>query len=79
MIGIDLVKNRKTREKFDVEQGFAKKVSELTYQNGLPIHILWTSDIISLSPSLIINETETESVINILGQAIYQEYKNLVN
>jgi putrescine aminotransferase len=79
LIGIDLVKNRKTKEKFDVEQGFAKKVSELTYQNGLPIHILWTSDIISLSPSLIINETETESVINILGQAIYQEYKNLVN
>jgi putrescine aminotransferase len=79
LIGIDLIKNRETKEKFNIIEGFAKKVGEVTYQNGLPIHVLWTSDVISLSPPLTINEIEIESMINIIGQAIYQVYNELEN
>ncbi|MHB8125892.1 MAG: aminotransferase family protein [Desulfitobacteriaceae bacterium] len=77
LVGIELVRNRATKDKFDINQGFSSKVSEVTYQNGLLIHHLWTDDIIAFSPPLIINEKEIESIISILSKAITQVYNKL--
>ncbi len=58
MVGVDLVKTRANREKFDAKAGFAVRVAEIAYENGLICRGL-SGDIIQLSPPLIISEHES--------------------
>ena len=74
MTGVDLVKNRATKEKFT--NPLAPRVVEIAYENGLICRPL-AGDIIQLSPPLVISEEEIDAIIAILGDAIFkaeQEY-----
>jgi putrescine aminotransferase len=77
LVGIDLVRDRDTKEKFDINQDFSTKVSLAAYENGLFMHALWAGDIIAFSPPLIIKEKEIDFIISIVSQAITKVYDQL--
>lgn len=72
MVGVDLVKNRATKEKFETPLG--PRVVEIAYENGLICRPL-AGDIIQLSPPMVISEEEIDTVIQILGHAISKAYQ----
>ncbi|MDN5375674.1 MAG: hypothetical protein PWQ39_714 [Thermacetogenium sp.] len=74
MVGIDLVKDRATKEKFPTPLG--ARVIEIAYENGLVCRCL-AGDIIQLSPPMIISAEEVDRIVDIVCDAIdraYQEY-----
>ncbi|HWQ73226.1 MAG TPA: aspartate aminotransferase family protein [Desulfitobacteriaceae bacterium] len=79
LVGIDLVRDRGTKEKFDITQDFSEKVSQAAFENGLIMHALWAGDIIAFSPPLIINEKEIDLIISIVSKAITKIYNQLEN
>ncbi|AGL03191.1 adenosylmethionine-8-amino-7-oxononanoate aminotransferase [Desulfoscipio gibsoniae DSM 7213] len=72
--GVQLVKNRETREKFAPSVGFAKRVSFLGWENGLILRPL-IDDALQLSPSLIISETEIDELVEKLETSIKQAWE----
>lgn len=72
MAGVDLVKDQATKEKFETPLGL--RVVEIAYENGLITRNL-AGDILQLSPPLVINEEEVDTIIKILGEAIDKAYK----
>ncbi|WP_083939947.1 aminotransferase class III-fold pyridoxal phosphate-dependent enzyme [Desulfoscipio gibsoniae] len=74
--GVQLVKNRETREKFEANAGFAKRVSYLGWENGLILRPL-IDDGLQISPSVVITEKQFDELVAKLGASIdqaYQEY-----
>ncbi len=72
MVGIDLVSNRSTKEKFQTP--LAVRVVEIAFENGLISRPL-NGDIIQLSPALVISEAEVDKIVEILGDAIAKAYR----
>lgn len=68
LIGIDLVKNNKTKEPATME---TMKVVEEAYKNGLLLLTAgWWDNFIKITPPLTINEEQAEIGINILNDAL---------
>ncbi len=67
MVGVDLVKDCKTREKFPVP--LAPRVVEIAYEEGLITRPL-AGDILQLSPPLVITGEEIDRIVETLGLAI---------
>ncbi len=72
MVGVDLVKDQATKEKFEVPLGL--RVVEIAYENGLITRNL-AGDILQLSPPLVINGKEVDTIVKMLGEAINKAYK----
>jgi len=67
--GIELVKNKSTKESFDVRQGVGPKVVKLAEEEGLICRAV-AGDTIALSPPLIINGAEINLMFDALGRAL---------
>src|SRR5690606_826883 len=67
--GIELVKNKATKESFDVRQGVGPKVVKLAEEEGLICRAV-AGDTIALSPPLIINGAEINLMFDALGRAL---------
>jgi putrescine aminotransferase len=68
MAGIELVRNRATREPFAAEVGVAMRVRDIARAHGLIVRA--SADVVSLCPPLIIKKKEVDRMIAILDQAI---------
>jgi len=75
---VQLVADPDSREKFDPMVGFAKKVSNIAWENGLILRPL-IDDGLQLSPSLVITKADIDDLVIRLEKSILQayiEYKN---
>ena len=72
MVGVELVKNKETREKHDPP--LAPLVVEAAYELGLITRPL-VGDILQFSPPMVITESEINDIVKILGEAITQALK----
>jgi len=83
LMGIELVKNKETREPFDLALMAASKVSQLAMERGC---IVYTSsgmeqgvegDALMIAPPYIITESEIDTALDILDDAIGEFEKEL--
>ena len=66
--GIELVKDKKTREAFDPEVNIARKVGDYGEEHGVLMRII--GDRVVFSPPLIMTEAEVDELIDGLGKAL---------
>jgi putrescine aminotransferase len=67
MVGVELVKDRKTKEKF--ETPLAPKVVDIAYAKGLITRPL-VNDVLQFSPPLSISESEVDEIVRIVHESI---------
>ncbi len=67
--GIELVKNKATKESFDIRQGLGPKVVKLAEEEGLICRAV-AGDTIALSPPLIIDGAEVNLMFDALSRAL---------
>jgi len=67
MCGLEIVKNKDTKEKFGREHQFTKRVSELVNEKGMLTRV-W--DIIHYAPPFVITTDETDRMIAITDEAL---------
>ncbi len=68
MWGIELVKDKETKERFSPKYKLSSLVESTAYRNGLVCRV--AADVIRLYPPLIINETQVDRIIDILYNSI---------
>ncbi|MGQ2992966.1 aminotransferase [Variovorax sp.] len=66
--GIELVRNRDTREAFDPTQGVGAQVEQATRERGLIVRNM--GDVIALSPPYVLDEAQVEWMARTLGAAL---------
>lgn len=77
--GIEMVKDRASKEPFPVADGLARRLWNRAFELGLVIYYSTgcadgkNGDVIMLGPPLIINEEQIEEMVSILRQAVYEE------
>jgi putrescine aminotransferase len=69
--GIELVRDRATRESHDAAAGVGRRVLLAAMERGVLVRALG-GDVIALSPPLVITESELIRVVETIGQAIAQ-------
>jgi adenosylmethionine-8-amino-7-oxononanoate aminotransferase len=69
LAGVELVRDRKTKEPFDVLMGVARRVWTAALEMGVIVRPL-PGDVIALSPPFVITEHEVDRVVTVLDQAI---------
>jgi adenosylmethionine-8-amino-7-oxononanoate aminotransferase len=69
MAGVELVRDRETKEPFDVSMGVARRVWTAALEMGVIVRPL-PGDVIALSPPFVITEHEVDRVVTVLDQAI---------
>src|SRR5579864_7794135 len=69
LAGVELVRDRKTKEPFDVSMGVARSVWTAALEMGVIVRPL-PGDVIALSPPFVISEREIDRVVTVLDQAI---------
>lgn len=80
--GIELVKNRETKEPFPSAHGVARRVWKRAFDMGLVIYYSTgcadgrNGDVIMLGPPLIINEVQIQEMVGILRDALYAELES---
>jgi putrescine aminotransferase len=76
---VELVKNKTTKEKFNLSQAVAKKVYLRCMQKGLIVRAIniYGSDVIAMAPPLIINEEQIKEMSRILKESIIETYKEI--
>ena len=67
--GIELVKNKETKESFDAAQGVGAHMAARALEHGLVVRAV-PGDTVTLCPPLIINDDEIDMVFDRLGQAL---------
>jgi putrescine---pyruvate transaminase len=67
--GIELVRDRATRESFDPAAGVARRATIAAMEEGVLVRAL-SGDVLALSPPLVITEAELERVVEVLDRAI---------
>lgn len=77
MNAVQLIQNAEHRTRFDPALGFAKRVSALAWENGLALRPL-VDDVLQLSPSLTISETEIVELVSKLGRSIEQAQREFL-
>jgi adenosylmethionine-8-amino-7-oxononanoate aminotransferase len=73
LVGIELVSDSVTKEKFDEKAGFGKRVRDELFSLGLYTRVL--DNVICLAPPLVTSEDEIDRIAGIVQQAI----KNVTN
>ena len=74
LFGIELVKDKATKEKFPKEAEIKKKLTQLMHQNKL---FMFANETISLAPPLCINKDEVDHLVKTVGTIIGQAEKQL--
>jgi adenosylmethionine-8-amino-7-oxononanoate aminotransferase len=69
MAGVEFVRDRATKEPFDVSLGVARRVWTAALGMGVIVRPL-PGDVIALSPPFVISEREIDRVVTVLDQAI---------
>ncbi|MEM2111773.1 MAG: aminotransferase class III-fold pyridoxal phosphate-dependent enzyme [Candidatus Bathyarchaeia archaeon] len=81
LVGIELVKNRETKEPFAFEQQVGAKIAKVALQKGVKIfgtrYFDYMGDILSIAPPLIITKDQIDTLINVIDQSIAQVEKTL--
>ncbi|ETX04172.1 MAG: taurine--pyruvate aminotransferase [Candidatus Entotheonella gemina] len=67
LLGVELVKDKTSKEKFPMESEEVKTLNELFIENGL---LTRATHIISLSPPLCINRGEVDRIVDILDRSL---------
>ncbi|HEX7072902.1 MAG TPA: aminotransferase class III-fold pyridoxal phosphate-dependent enzyme, partial [Hyphomicrobiaceae bacterium] len=67
--GVELVKDKATKESFDVRQGLGPKVVKLAEEEGLICRAV-SGDTIALCPPLVIDGAEVNQMFDALGRAL---------
>jgi putrescine aminotransferase len=76
MVGVDLVKNRETKEKFATSLG--ARVVEIAFEKGLLTRCL-AGDILQFSPPMIVKPEEVDRIVEIAAAAIQQAYEEFTS
>lgn len=77
--GIELVKDRDTKEPFPITDGLARRVWNRAFEAGLVVYYSTgcadgkNGDVIMLGPPLIINQAQIEEMASLLREAIIEE------
>src|SRR5207253_4450142 len=66
---VELVRNRETKQSFDVKAGVAAYLVRRAQHYGAILRNM-PGDIVAFSPPLIINETEIDEMMNCFGKAL---------
>ena len=69
MCGIEVVKNKETKEKFGRDHGYTKRVTELINEKGLLTRV-W--DIIHFAPPFVITTDEIDRMVTIVDESLAQ-------
>ena len=69
MGAVELVKDRKTKELFDVSAGAARNVWLAALQEGVIVRPL-TGDVVAISPPFVITEQQIDRIVETLHTAI---------
>jgi len=69
LAGVEFVRDRKTKEPFDVSLGVARRVWTSALEMGAIVRPL-PGDVIALSPPFVISELEIDRVVEVLDRAI---------
>ncbi|MDA8228413.1 MAG: aspartate aminotransferase family protein [Desulfitobacterium hafniense] len=77
MNAVQLVKDLENHTRFDASVGFAKKVSNLAWENGLILRPL-IDDGLQLSPSLVITESDIDELVQKLAVSIEEGYREIM-
>ncbi len=75
--GVELVANKTPRESFDPQLGVAKRVYQSALDKGLITRALQSSEILAISPPLIISTTEIDELISKLIAALDEVHDEL--
>jgi len=67
--GVELVRNKATKESFDIRQGVGAKVVSLAEEEGLICRAV-AGDSIALCPPLVIDGAEVNQMFDALGRAL---------
>lgn len=77
--GIELVRDRATKEPFPLSEGIARRIWKRAFELGLVIYYSTgcadgkNGDVIMLGPPLIINEEQIGEMVGLLREAIFAE------
>lgn len=77
--GIELVRDRDTKQPFSLKDGVARRVWNRAFENGLVIYYSTgcadgkDGDVIMLGPPLIINEAQIQEMVGILRETLHAE------
>lgn len=73
MIGIELVRDRQTKERFAGESPIGFAIEAAAFQDGVIIGVAPYRDTLMITPPLVITEAEIERLVDVLDRAIRQE------
>ncbi|EIT86491.1 Aminotransferase class-III [Fictibacillus macauensis ZFHKF-1] len=76
MIGIEIVKNKNTKETFTVTEGVISQIIETARQKGLIIREL--GSVITMMPVLAMSEQELQKMVGITYESIQEVYETMV-
>jgi adenosylmethionine-8-amino-7-oxononanoate aminotransferase len=79
MCGIEIVKNKETKEKFGRDSQFIKRVNELMNEKGLLTRV-W--DIVHIAPPLVTTTDELDRIVTIIDESVgqaEQEFASEIN
>lgn len=77
MNAVQLIQNTENKTMFNSAIGFAKRVSEIAWENGLALRPLM-GDGLQLSPPLIITEADIIELVDKLGRSIEQAHREIL-
>ena len=77
--GVELVAGKRPRKPLDLGLGAAKRVYDAALRKGLITRALQASDILALSPPLVISESEIDELVEKLVDALDEVWDELVS
>ncbi len=75
LVGVEFVRDRKTKKMFDKDKLVAPLIRKLAFQRGLIIR--GSAHVLTLAPSLIVKRSELDRIVGILDQCISKAEKVL--
>jgi adenosylmethionine-8-amino-7-oxononanoate aminotransferase len=74
--GVELVRDRSTKESFDPSLGAARRVCLAALEQGVIVRPL-AGDVIAISPPFVVSDEQIDRIVVVLGRAIAQVEKEL--
>ena len=84
LVGVELVKDRETKEIFDQDQKVGPEIAEKAFEKGVKIFGYkspcpgMTSDLLYITPPLIITKEEIDTIVDVVDQSITEVEKKFV-
>lgn len=75
--GVELVKDRETKELFDASVGAARRVWLAALERGVIVRAI-AGDVLAISPPFVISEEQIDTIVDVLGEAIESVSEELV-